>query len=66
MTIEEIQNKLRRVEVDRARALVRRDRLRVEVEEVTKDYALLDQQFFDLCAELVEAVKNEPGRGSKK
>lgn len=59
MTIEEIQNELRRVEVDRARALVRRERLRVEAEEARKDYAQLDQRFFDLCAALVEAVENE-------
>ena len=59
MTIEEIQNELRRVEVDRARALVRRDRLNKEAAAAADDCQQLETLFWQLNAALVEAVKHE-------
>lgn len=59
MTIEEIQNELRRVEVDRARALVRRDRLQHEASSAASDFLQLEARLMELNAALVEAVKHE-------
>lgn len=59
MTIEEIQAELRRVELDRARAHVRRDRLTAEANAAAKDHQMLEARYLELAAALIEAVKHE-------